>query len=110
MLITQVGRHKVTDHVISAGAPVASRLPSSLSPQTKATDPQDDWQNRTILGSTAGCTGSGNPVGEALQPTADRSANAGVPRLSWGIPDWGQWLTVHPSSRVPNLIWGIPAL
>jgi hypothetical protein len=86
MTIAPVDRHKVTDHVIFAGAAVASRLLSSFSAKTDSTDLHDERQNRSTSGFTAACAGFWILDGEALQRTADHSANAGVPRLIWGIP------------------------
>jgi hypothetical protein len=89
MMIAQVDRHKVTDHVIPAGAAVASRLLFSVSAKTGSTDPHDEGQHRPISGSTARCAGLRSPDGEVLQRTADRSANTGAPGSIWAIPDQG---------------------
>ena len=53
MMLAQVGRHKVTDHAIPADTEAASRLLSSVSAQTRPTEPQDEWQKRVRQGFAA---------------------------------------------------------
>jgi len=86
MMITQVNRHKVTDHVIPAGTEAPSRLLSNFPANAKSTSRHYVRQTPPVSGATAACAGFWSPEGEVLRGTANRSANAGAPSSIWGIP------------------------
>ena len=86
MMRAQLDRHKVTNHAIPASTEAASRLLSSVSARTGATDAHDQAQYRLISGSTAGCAGLWSPDGERLEPMADRSAKEPGTQSNMGNP------------------------
>jgi hypothetical protein len=61
MMLAQLDRHKVTNHAIPASTEAASRLLSSVSAKTGATDAHDQAQYRLTSGSAAGCSRSLEP-------------------------------------------------
>ena len=86
MMIAQVDRQRVTDDAVSAGTPAPSRPLSILPARTKLRNRLDRRQRVPFPASAAACARFRSPDGEALQQTADRSANAGAPSSIWGIP------------------------